>query len=333
VTPPGIRFGTSVDDFGMQAMASSASDRRVVYVGTSYYGIWRTTDAGTTWTKVSTGANAANLETGRNWAMAVDPTNSNVLYTVAGYGNGQGLWKSVNGGRDWAQMLPDNVLSQATADIYSIAINPANAQHLLLGSHGPWGGNNSDAGVLESTNGGTSWTVHRAGGPWGWGHYVFFIDTNTWLLGTQEAGHWRTTNRGGSWTKVSDQNMTHGGGALHRAANGVLYAGANNVVLRSTDNGASWSETGPPRVQDGYYAVISDGTTMYVQSANTGGNTLDPDPPFYTSPESDGTVWTRQNGGAQPFPENGPFYAVYDPGSRMIMSSNWLAGVWRYKVP
>ena len=63
VTPLSIRLGKNADDFGMQAMGTSASDRRVVYVGSSYEGIWRTTDAGTTWTKVNTGANGANLET------------------------------------------------------------------------------------------------------------------------------------------------------------------------------------------------------------------------------------------------------------------------------
>jgi hypothetical protein len=109
----------------------------------------------------------------------------------------------------------------------------------------------------------------------------------------------------------------------------VLYLGANNTVMRSTDNGASWSPT-IPSVQDGYYSIVSDGTRMYTQSGNTGGNTLNPDPPPYTSLDSDGLSWAPLAG---PFPENGAFYAVYDPVNRIILSSNWLAGVWRYKVP
>lgn len=314
------------DQFGFQTIGLSPSMPSIVYVGTSYEGIWKTTDAGTTWQRVSTGANGANLATGRNWSLVVDPTNANVVYTVAGYGSGQGLWRSIDGGVNWQQMLSPEIIAATTADIYSIAIDPADHQHLLLGSHSNWGSNSS--GVLESKDGGRSWIIHPGQSSWGTGHYVFFIDSTTWLLGTQENGFWRTTDSGGSWTKVSNEHLQHGGGQLYRAANGVLYTGALQTLLRSVDNGASWTPVGPA-TQDGYNGIVGDGTRLYAQRANTGFATT-PEAPYVTSLETDGLMWTPYNGGAQVFAD-GPINMVYDPVNRVIYSSNWRAGVWRLR--
>jgi len=258
----------------------------------------------------------------------VDPTNANVVYTVAGYGSGQGIWKSTNGGVDWTQMLPASVMQSATADIYAISIDPSDRNHLLVGSHSGWNFG-ADAGVLESKDAGATWSLHPAQSAWGKGHYVFFITSTTWLLGTQDAGFWRTTNSGGNWTKVSNENLQHGGGQLYRASTGVLYTGALQSVLRSTDNGASWTRVGPS-TSDGFNGIIGDGTYLYAQRANTGLASTGSQP-YYISRESDGVTWTPQNNGAQTFP-NGPMNMVYDATNRIIYSSNWLAGVWKLNV-
>ena len=319
------KFGA--DQFGFQTIGLSASNPKIVYVGTCYEGIWKTTNAGNTWAKVSVGSNGANLATGRNWSLAVDPTNANVVYTVAGYGNGQGLWRSTDGGVNWKQMLPASVIAATTADIYSIAIDPADHKHLLLGSHSNWG--SASSGVLESKDSGLTWIIHPGQPSWGHGHYVFFIDSSTWLIGTQDDGFWRTTNSGGSWVKVSDEDLQHGGGQLYRASNGALYTGAVGTLLRSTNNGVSWTRVGPT-TSDGYNGIIGDGTTMYAQRANTGFASTGP-APYVTSPETDGTTWTPFNGGAQLF-SDGPINMVFDPVNRIIYSSNWRAGVWRLKL-
>ena len=300
-----------------------------MYVGTCYYGIWKTTNQGASWTKVSTGTLGADLALGRNWTLAVDPTNANVVYTVAGYGTGQqGLYKSTNGGVDWAQTLPQSVTSATTGDIYSISIDPADHNHLLLGSHSPWNFG-ADAGVLESKDAGASWIQHAPIGGTGHGHYVFFISSTTWLLGTQDAGFWRTTNSGTSWTKVSNENLQHGGGQLYRTASGVLYTGALNSILRSTDQGVTWLRVGPT-TPDGFNGIVGDGTTLYAQRANTGTATTGMQS-YYIARESDGVTWTVQNNGAQTF-SDGPMNMVYDANNRIIYSSNWRAGVWKLNV-
>jgi len=77
--------------------------------------------------------------------------------------------------------------------------------------------------------------------------------------------------------------------------------------------------------------VIGDGTQLWAQPASTGNNTADPDPPYYTSPETDGHTWTPYRPDL-PFPENGPLAFAFDAANKIVYSSNWLAGVWRYKV-
>jgi photosystem II stability/assembly factor-like uncharacterized protein len=224
-----------------------------------------------------------------------------------------------------------SVIPQTSNDVYSIAIDPNDPQHVLAAFHSPWNGNGA-AGIVESKNGGQSWNIIPPGDPgWGHGHYIMFISSTTWLLGTQEDGFWRTTNSGQSWTQVTAHNMQHGGTQLYRAANGVLYVGAQGQILRSTDDGQSWNEVGPNAGADGYYAIMGDGTTMWAQSANTGGNTSDPDPPYYSSPESDGVNWSPYNANLT-FPDNGPMSMVFDSVNGIIYSSNWLAGVWRLKA-
>ncbi|HXX94307.1 MAG TPA: hypothetical protein VEN81_11795, partial [Planctomycetota bacterium] len=78
-------FGNS--NYGMQSLALCVSQPNILYVGTCYQGIYKSIDWGDTWVRVNTGANGPNLETGRNWTLAVDPTNPDVVYTVCGYGS------------------------------------------------------------------------------------------------------------------------------------------------------------------------------------------------------------------------------------------------------
>lgn len=332
ISPP--RVSTRFEDFGKNnyGFQSMALARRsgIVYVGTCYQGLWKSSDRGRTWNKVNTGRNGKILDSGRLWTLAIDPIKTNVLYTTPGYGSEPGVWKSIDGGRNWRDLIPPGSWLRNTVksgDIYSIAVDPYNHDHILGAFHsvfsGPYAGN---APLIESRNGGRTWTIHPLPNL-GYGHYVFFMgSSSTWLLGTQSNGFWRSVDSGRNWVQVSTEDLSHGAGSLYRAKTGIWYTAAWGKVLRSADEGATW--TIAVHLGDYLYSVIGDGTNLYTQSANTGSNTTGPQP-YYTSAETDGLHWAPYN--SQTF-RDGPMSMVYDARHHTLYSSNWNAGVWKIRL-
>jgi hypothetical protein len=90
---------------------------------------------------------------GRVTALAVDPTNPDVVYLGAAEG---GVWKTTDGGSTWTPLL-DN---QPSLAVGSIAIDPSNPSAIYVGT----GEENFNydayfgAGILKSTDGGATWT-------------------------------------------------------------------------------------------------------------------------------------------------------------------------------
>jgi hypothetical protein len=349
ITPPiSLDFNNPPNNYGTQIILSSPSQPTTLYVGTNYQGVWKSFNSGKTWFKANVGLSSgpgsiyfnydgspagrgqgcASIEA-RNWAMAIDPTDANVLYTAAGYGCGQGLWMSTNGGATWRQLFSQALGKQSTPDIGSIEINPADHLHILVGTHSAWTvipGNPGAAGVWESRDGGKTWALHSLPPAAGWSnHWAAFLDARTWIVITQDSGIWRTADSGATWNRVSAFTKPHGGSSMYRTKTGVFYLGGNNRVLRSADFGATWSDAGAPNSNDGYMGLVGDGTFIYTASANTGTSTVGP-VRYHYAPESDGTNWKPYN--SQTF-SDGPMSMTFDAQNSVVFSSNWNAGVWK----
>ncbi len=350
ITPPGVPL--LGHDFGSPWVEIDPTHPRTLYLCIDQEGLWRTTDGGSTWSRLGNPSAPAGPPHQTSYldspiAVRVDPGDSNHLYATQGVrGNTLGFWVSTDGGATWA--WPQgfvNIMGTVGngGDVTQIDVDPGDFKHILLGSHSPWKGL-QNAGVLESQDGGNTWVAHAPVSTWASGSMgIHFLhdptlgmgNAQTWLVA--ENFFWRTTDSGANWTKVSDFSVTHGGNEVYYSKTGVIYTGAFPYPVRSSDNGVTWQQLTNGPAYAYYYSVQGDGTTLYTQHANTGtsGGNFATAPTtlsaYLTSPESDGMTWTSYQGGAQKFID-GPFLMRFDSVNRIMYSANWDAGLWALKV-
>jgi hypothetical protein len=309
---------------------------------TSKGGLFKSTDAGASWKrigKITPDYNGID-HIDEPLHVRVDPNDTQHLYVGDGVRGGtEGFWVSHDGGETFAKppgwVSLESTKTMSMGDVYDVSVDPTDFKHVLVSFHGSWGWTdtkwNTSSGVLETKDGGDSFIVHEPGA-WGTGHAINFLydpahgvgDKNTWLLGTQGGGYYRTSNAGATWTKVSEGGIFHGGGTTFYSKTGVLYASGYPSSRRSTDNGVTWTAVGPSG--GGTTCLFGDGQTLWTAPA-LGDN------PYFTSLESDGATWTPYAGGAQQWHNGGPFEMTFDPVNRILYASNWEQGAMAMKLP
>jgi hypothetical protein len=323
ISPPGVPFDADATAI-TQGMTMDPCNPATIYVcvGDVEHGIYRSTDGGGNWTKLDHGG-------GFPVRVRVDPEDPLHLYVGDGVrGGNNGFFYTTDGGETWTlpQSFKDFADTGGSYDVYHVEPDPTDFAHVLVSFHSGWKGE-TENGVIESFDAGLTW--QKAGMPGAGatdGTDVYFLydpalgigNSQTWLFATQGNGHWRTTDSGDSWTKVTDVSMQHGGGTKYYTAEGVLYISSSQGVLKSTDNGETFSKIG---FGDAYLSVIGDGTHLYA------GKHFDSH--FVTALESNDTVWTQFN--SQAFAE-GPFEMAFDSVNGILYSANIRAGVWALKV-
>jgi photosystem II stability/assembly factor-like uncharacterized protein len=137
------------------AVAGAPNDPRRFYFGAVNGGVWRTDDAGRTWTPIFDRVNVGSIG-----AIAVAPSAPRSIYVGTGEADmrsdiaqGIGMFRSNDGGTSWQPIgLSD------TQQIAQILVDPRNPQILLVAALGHPYGPNEERGVFRSTDGGTTWT-------------------------------------------------------------------------------------------------------------------------------------------------------------------------------
>lgn len=345
VTPAGISLdpntGCAACNFGAQDVVADPVRRGDLYAFACYQGVWKSTDYGLTWAKVSTGTNGDHIDAGRPWAAAIDPNPSRdagtppALYTVTGYGDQLGIYKSTDSGVNWTHYDVNNKQGMTSSDVYSIDIDPNDSNHLIAGFH--------DVGLSESKDGGATWATVKVPAKFGISVFVWFVQTGsakttttTWLTMAQwqdnTNGMWRTEDAGANWTQVQG-NLEHGHGAsqIFQDGTGNIYAAGNGQtgsIFRSTDYGKTWTPTMSNMVPQN--SVF--GTPNYVYASLPGAFQTGQDQHLQRSPTADGVNWTDWDPIAPMGMTNGWKRAAvtYDGTHYIIVTGNWLAGFWRY---
>jgi len=137
------------------AVAGSTSRPNEYYMGATGGGLWKTTDAGTTWKPVTDG----QINFSSVGAVAISASNPDTVYIGTGEadirGNiiqGGGAYKSTDAGKTWA-----HIGLAETQVIAKIRIHPTNPDLVYVAAFGHHAAPNPERGVYRSKDGGKTW--------------------------------------------------------------------------------------------------------------------------------------------------------------------------------
>ncbi len=124
------------------------------YMGATGGGVWRTNDAGNTWTNISDGFFGSSIG-----SVAVSDWDNNVIYVGQGEGTirgnvsyGHGMWKSTDAGKTWIF-----VGLKESKHIPRIRIHPKNPDLVYAAVLGDLFKSSEERGVYRSDDGGKNW--------------------------------------------------------------------------------------------------------------------------------------------------------------------------------
>ena len=253
------------------------TNSNVLYAGTWGNGIFKSEDAGATWTHRVEGLRSPYI-----YEIAVDPLNpQHLLASVYTHGIDQ----SLDGGLTWTPTsgFPGYAVS------YSIDFDPVNSQNVYTAIRTATVGDVYPGGVWKSTNGGNSW-VEKSSGIVEDYIYDLAIDPNNHNIiytANHRTGVWKTTNGGESWSKASSGMVDGDIRGIQVARDGRVYAGFwDGYGFAYSDNGGgswtnnSWSNNNnlfvydiqsDPKQPSTVYLATSTGA--YVCSSPSAGST------------------------------------------------------------
>ena len=229
-TNHGTTFNPIFDNYGSYSIGCitiAPTNKNTIWVGTGENnnqrsvgygdGIYKSTDGGKSFKNMGL---KASEHIGK---IIIHPNNENIIW-VAAYGplwskgGERGVYKSIDGGEKWVKTLE---ISENTG-ISEIAIDPNNPNILYATSHQrrrrEWTyiGGGPESSIYKSTDGGENWREINSGLPVGeMGRIGIAISpvNSDYIYAIVEAkynksGFFRSTNRGESWTKMSDYNTS-----------------------------------------------------------------------------------------------------------------------------
>ena len=281
----GLKFRSIGPAFASGRIADIAihpDDDNVWYVAVGSGGVWKTSNAGTTWAPIFD--NQAVYSIG---CITIDPSNPSTIWVGTGenvggrhVSFGDGIYRSGDGGKSWT-----NMGLKESQHISKIIVHPDNSDVLWVAAQGPLWNSGDERGLYKSTDGGETWTKTLGDDEWV-GVTDIVIDPRdpdrlyaaTWqrhrnvaayMGGGPGSGIHRSTDGGETWEELKSglpsSNMAKIGLAISPQQPDVLYAAIEldrrtGGIYRSADRGSSWTKmsdavagaTGPHYYQELY---------------------------------------------------------------------------------
>ena len=234
------------------------------YVAVGSGGVWKTENAGTTWTSLFEGQGSYSIG-----SLGLDPSDPNRIWVGTGENNGgrhlgfgDGIYKSNDGGKTWAKMG-----LEASERISKIIVHPEDPDTVWVAAQGPLWSPGGERGVYKTTDGGETWESVLASGDYT-GATDLLIDPRNpdrlyaamwqrhrtvaaYVGGGPETGLWKSEDGGENWeelkTGLPSGNMGKIGMAISPMQPDVVYAAIEldrreGGVWKSTNRGASWTK-------------------------------------------------------------------------------------------
>ena len=137
-------------------IAIHPKNRNVWYICAGSGGVWKTENAGTSWTPVFDSQPSYSIG-----CVALDPSAPEIVWVGTGenvsgrhVGFGDGVYKSLNGGKTWT-----NTGLGKSEHIGRILVDPLNSNVVYVAAEGPLWSSGGDRGLYKTGDGGKTWTL------------------------------------------------------------------------------------------------------------------------------------------------------------------------------
>ncbi|MEM9170816.1 MAG: glycosyl hydrolase [Pseudomonadota bacterium] len=252
------------------------------YVAVGSGGVWKTENAGTTWTPLFDGETSYSIGD-----VTLDPSNANTVWVGTGenhggrhLGYGDGIYRSQDGGASWEKLGLEK-----SEHISTIIVHPDDSDTVFVAAQGPLWSKGGERGLYKTTDGGETWKNVLSAGEWT-GVTDIVMDPRdpdrlyaaTWqrhrtvaayMAGGPETGIHVSEDGGETWRELTnglpDDDKGKIGLAISPQNPDVVYAAIElkrrtGGIWRSADRGASWEKmsdtvsggTGPHYYQELY---------------------------------------------------------------------------------
>ncbi len=289
-------------------IAIHPEDDNVWYVAVGSGGVWKTTNAGVTWTPVFDEQPVYSIG-----CVTIDPNNPHTVWVGTGenvggrhVGFGDGVYRSTDGGQNW-----ENLGLKKSEHISRIIVHPENPDIVWVAAQGPLWTKGGERGLYKTTDGGRNWKKVLGDEEWV-GVTDIVMDPRdpdrlyaaawqrhrtvaAYMGGGPGTGLHRSTDGGETWEELTEglpeSDMGKIGLAISPQQPDVLYAAIEldrrtGAVYRSTDRGSTWEKrsdavsgaTGPHYYQE-LYASPHQFDRLYlmdvrIQVSDDGGKTF-----------------------------------------------------------
>lgn len=215
-------------------------------------GLFKSTDGGTTWKKITKGLPTTEQGLGRI-GFCIAPSDSKRMYATVDAGKEGGVFRSDDAGESWTRIQTDGRYWGRGSDFAELQVDPKNADIVYSANVVTW----------KSVDGGKSWNAFR-GAPGGDDYHRIWINPNNTdiILIASDQGAIITVNGGqtfSSWYNQPTAQFYHvstDNAFPYNVYSGQQESGSVSIASRGNDGGITYREWHPVGAEEyGYVAA------------------------------------------------------------------------------